>query len=394
MANVVVARPEAVGREDLLDVLAQGGALPGQVAAGNGAGGGDQVPLQVDAALALPVERGLQQVAQQRHHPQEDRAVPHRRHPAMADACGRSRRQLDRRLHRPGAAEAIRLQPGQVVPDGDGVAKALAVQAREVSGCSLGQIAFRARRQQALQLRDRAGIAAVQVRVGDQQPDQVQQPLQIQEARVAMALQPAFAIACRPDALVETVQVGPQRRLQLALVGGNDAAECRKSLRPAGSEVGIGQCRGHLLDHRDRHRPLASGVPLEAGGQGGEQPPADPLHRPGQLQGLGEGQPPGPAGVGGVDDHGNALLHRGDQALLQRLLDVPPGALHGGIAEHFGAERIGREDQGRRLPRTAEQGRQRVGEGRLAAGGGADQQVAAQGGHAGGGAGDPDSHER
>jgi len=55
-----------------------------------------------------------------------------------------------------------------------------------------------------------------------------------------------------------------------------------------------------------------------------------------------------------------------------------PGALHGRIAKDLGADRIGGEHQGRRFTGGGEQGRQGLGQGGLATGGQADQQMAAQ----------------
>jgi hypothetical protein len=77
--------------------------------------------------------------------------------------------------------------------------------------------------------------------------------------------------------------------------------------------------------------------------------------------------------MGGIDDHRNAGRHRLDQPLLQALLDIDPGALHGSIAKHLGADRIGGEHQGRRFSGGGEQRRQGPGQGGLTAGGRADQ---------------------
>ena len=138
---------------------------------------------------------------------------------------------------------------------------------------------------------------------------------------------------------------------------------------------------------RLRHLAFAMAVPLQAGGQRGVEPPADPLHRRRQQQGLGEGQAPGPAGMGGIDDHRNPRGDGLDQPLLEALLDVNPGALHGRIAKDLGPDRIGGEHQGRRFSSGGEQGRQGSGQGGLAAGRRADQQMAAQRRLCGGGQG-------
>ena len=56
--------------------------------------------------------------------------------------------------------------------------------------------------------------------------------------------------------------------------------------------------------------------------------------------------------MGGIDDHRGALLHRCDQPLLEPLLDVSPGPLHGGIAKHLSSDRVRGQDQRRGLSRS------------------------------------------
>ena len=91
--------------------------------------------------------------------------------------------------------------------------------------------------------------------------------------------------------------------------------------------------------------------------------------------------------MGGIDDHRNPRGDGLDQPLLEALLDVNPGALHGRIAKDLGPDRIGGEHQGRRFSSGGEQGRQGSGQGGLAAGRRADQQMAAQRRLCGGGQG-------
>ncbi len=74
VAHVVVAVAEAVGGEQLLEVLAQGGGLGGEVGAGDGLGALDQVLGQGDAGC--PIKGLLQQVAQQGEHPPNTGASP------------------------------------------------------------------------------------------------------------------------------------------------------------------------------------------------------------------------------------------------------------------------------------------------------------------------------
>ena len=172
VAHVVVPGAEAVGGEELLEILAEGGRFAAQVGTGDRFGGGDQVLVQADAALGRAVKRHLQQVAQQRHHPQEHRPIAQRRQPAMNRARGpRQRRQLQRRRAGDRAAEAVGLQPGQISADGAGIGVAGTVQPAE-NGCgAIGQVALRQRREDRLQLLGAGGIGGGQIRPGAQQPD-------------------------------------------------------------------------------------------------------------------------------------------------------------------------------------------------------------------------------
>ena len=392
MAHVVVGGAEAVGGEQLLEVLAQGGGFTGQVAAGDGGGGSDQLLMKREAAARIAIKGLVEQVAQQGHHPLEHRPIAHRRVAAVDAAlntaamrCRRHFRQPDRRQAVPPEAEAIGLQPVQIATDRPRSAVALPMQPHEESRSPLRQIARRQGRDDRLQLLAADWIGGGELRVTAEQANQEKQPLQIEQARVAMQLPVGLAGPGAADAPLQCRQLSDQQRLQVVVMAGHHRAERRKALRPAGPHMGIGQGGRHLLDHGLGHLTLAPAVPRQAGGQGGVEPPADPLHRRRQQQGLGDAQAPGAAGLGGIDDRRNAGRHRLDQPLLQPLLDVDPGPLHGRIAKHLGADRIGGEHQGRRFTGGGEQGRQGSGQGGLTAGWRADQQMAAQWRRGGGG---------
>ena len=166
-------------------------------------------------------------------------------------------------------------------------------------------------------------------------------------------------------------------------MGRHHSADRRKALRPARPEMGISKGSGHLLDHRHRHGPLAPAVPLQGGGQIGVEPPANPLHGCWQRKSLGDRQAPGAAGMGGINDHRSASDHGLLDALVQALLDIHPGALHCCITKHFSADHVGGKHQRWGLTGASEQGRQCLCQRGFAAGGLADQQVAAQGHHRG-----------
>jgi len=93
--------------------------------------------------------------------------------------------------------------------------------------------------------------------------------------------------------------------------------------------------------------------------------------------------------MGDIDVHRKPRGDGLDKPSLKALLDDDPGALRGRIAEHLGADRIGGERQGRLFTGGGEQGRQGLGQGGLAAGGRADQQMAVQRRRSGGGQGGP-----
>ncbi len=172
--------------------------------------------MQVAAALGWPIKRQLQQVAQQGHHPQEHRPITHWRQAAMNGAprvlSGRARRQLDRRRTGHSTAKAIGLQPGQIAPDGIGISKTLPVQPGQKGSGPVRQVSFWQGREDRLQLLSAGGIACGQIGPAAQQLDQVEQALQVQQARIAMALQLAFTVGGGADAPVQPGQLRLQHR--------------------------------------------------------------------------------------------------------------------------------------------------------------------------------------
>jgi hypothetical protein len=75
----------------------------------------------------------------------------------------------------------------------------------------------------------------------------LEQALQIEQARVAVALQLALAVAGGADAAIQGGQLRPQQRLKLIEVAGHHGADGGTALRPGRSEMQIGQGGGHLL---------------------------------------------------------------------------------------------------------------------------------------------------
>ena len=91
--------------------------------------------------------------------------------------------------------------------------------------------------------------------------------------------------------------------------------------------------------------------------------------------------------MGGIDNHRSASSHGLLNALVQPLLDIHPGALDCCITKHLSSDHVSGKHQRWGLTGASEQGRQGLGEGGFAAGGLADQQVAAEGRHRGRGNG-------
>jgi hypothetical protein len=145
VAHVVVACPEAVGGQQLLQVLAQGGGLPRQVGAGDLLHRLDQVAGQV--AAVLPIEGLLQHMAQQGEHPTEHRAVPQGRQPPVHPSRrghhrGQQGGQLDRGSDGVGSGEALPLQPDQVGAQGRRIAVAVPMQPPQQGPGPIGQVAL------------------------------------------------------------------------------------------------------------------------------------------------------------------------------------------------------------------------------------------------------------
>ena len=140
-----------------------------------------------------------------------------------------------------------------------------------------------------------------------------------------------------------------------------------------------------ITDHRDRHRPLTRLCPLQTGVERRGEPPADPLHGSGESQSLGIEQPPGPAGVGCIDDDGAIGTDRSLQALQHQRAHLIPGSLHRRVTEQLSADRISGEHQRCCAILCSQQRRQLMGHRCFSTTGSADQQVTAQGcfGHPG-----------
>ena len=179
MAHVVVGGAEAVGGEELLEVLAQGGGFAGKVGAGDGSGGGDQLLMERERAGRIAIKGLVKQVAQQGHHPLEHRPIAHRRVAAMDAAlksagvrCRRHFRQPNRSQGFSPKAEAIGLQPVEIPTDRPHIAKALPMQPAQEGCCPLRQIARGQRRHNRLQLLAGEGITGVELGVSAEQADQ------------------------------------------------------------------------------------------------------------------------------------------------------------------------------------------------------------------------------
>ena len=114
------------------------------------------------------------------------------------------------------------------------------MQPAQEDGSPLRQIPLRQGRHDPLQQLSGDWIGGVELGVTAQQANQKQQPLQIEQPRVAMELPVGFTGPGATDAAVQRRQLGGQQGLQVVVVGGHHGAEGRKPLSPTGPEVRIG----------------------------------------------------------------------------------------------------------------------------------------------------------
>jgi hypothetical protein len=184
--------------------------------------------------------------------------------------------------------------------------------AAEVGGGPFRQIAFRRRGAEMLQGGGGDGIAGVQAVEGGEQAQQEKQPLQIQQAGIAVevALLGAVAVESIADLPIELLQ--PLQQLSgLTLprrwIEGDDRGE---TLRPARAKLAMAKRMMTIADHGCGHGPIPPGGPLQVGGQGGGEPLANPFNRRWEGEHLGVMEAPGAAGVGAIDDHRDGGRHR------------------------------------------------------------------------------------
>ena len=219
VAHVVIAHPETIGGEDLLGILAQAGGFVRQIGTRDGAALFNQVALQIAPTRRITIEWLLQQVPQQREQADEHRPISERWDAAMHPTRRRNPgppqgqgRWLERRGHRQGAAEPLVIQPGQIGTDGRDIAVARAVQMPQEGRGTISQVARRQRREQGFQFGAGGGIIAAELGIRREQLEQIKEPLEIQQARVAVERKAFLTIQGRADALIETGQFLAQKR--------------------------------------------------------------------------------------------------------------------------------------------------------------------------------------
>ena len=127
-----------------------------------------------------------------------------------------------------------------------------------------------------------------------------------------LRLDGALAVERIADAAIKAGQAVTQIVVCGALAGGRVEGHDRgKAFGAIGLEEAVVEAGVKFLDPHLGYRPIAAQGPGLALLQRCGEPPADPLHWLRQLQQLRVKQPPGPAGVGGVDDHRRAGRHGG-----------------------------------------------------------------------------------
>ena len=227
----------------------------------------------------------------------------------------------------PAAGEALLIQPLQIGCHRQRIAVATAMQPLQQGCRQLGAAACGQGREQLEQLRIAGGPRRCQLGIATLQRNEVEEPLEIQQPGVAVQGVAALAQGTGLDAglqlAVRAVDVGPQ----VAPVARFQPHHRRKPFPPLRRTGGLQQLGAVLLDHRFSDGVLSLAVPLQAEVSGGIEPPAHPLHRQGEVEGLGDRQPVLASGVGGIEDNRLSGLQRSPQPLTDACLNRSPGGI-------------------------------------------------------------------
>ena len=192
-----------------------------------------------------------------------------------------------------------------------------------------------------------------------------------------MQLVGRIAVGRPADAGLQVGQVAGDQGLQRHPLPRLQPHHQGKGLLPVRCGTGLQEVGAVLVDNQLRHRVGAAEIPVQALGQRRIQPPAHPLHRHRQHQGLGDRQPERPFDVAGIEDHGFAAGEGQAELPVDLRFHLRPAAQYAGIAIELLTNRGAGDDPHGGLIRPLQVAGQDPRCGALAAGRRADQQVEA-----------------
>ena len=217
-------------------------------------------------------------------------------------------------------------------------------------------------------------IAGAEAWKPTEQLQQIEQSLQVQQARVAMPVLGLLPVAGRCNALVEARDLRAQLRFQILGCRWVVVDQRGKPLGSIRLKVAIMERCCELTHHQFGHLARALLVPLQADLKRRAQPPADPLHWPLQFEPLGQCQTPWTTRVGGIDQDRTSCRDAGLNSGVQPFFHLMPVALDHRVAVELLTDPIRGEEL--RIQQRCQQLRN----GALPARRRSDQEVAAQGG--------------
>lgn len=280
----------------------------------------------------------------------------------------------------PMGGEAHGIEPVEVGGDGAGVVVTGAMEAAEEGGGAVGDTGGGKGSEELAEFGIEGGVRRGQLWVITQQPQEVEETLKIQQPGVAMQFMGGITVGATVDAVIEAGKSGGDELLEGNALAGLEANDMHEALLPLRHRCRLEQLGAMATDDGLWHRPLPLIVPGEALLEGSIEPPADPLNRCREVEGLGDGEAKGTADVTGLEDDGGPLVDGIFQLLLDHGFYLLPVAEAGGIAIELLAD-VGAGDVAN-LRRMGLEEKGLVEEscgGAFAAAGGTDEEMKAQG---------------
>jgi len=232
----------------------------------------------------------------------------------------------------PAGGEAHGIEPVEVGGDGDGVVVTGAMEAAEEGGGAVGDTGGGKGSEKLLQFGIEGSVRRGQLWVITQQPQEVEETLKIQQPGVAMQFMGSVAVGPTLDAGIQARESGVDELVQGDALAGLEADDMDKAFLPLRHRCRLEQLGAMATDDGFWNRTLPLIVPGEALLKGCIEPPADPLNRCREVEGLGDGEAKGTADVTGLEDDGRPLVDGLFQLLLDHGFYLLPVAEAGGIA--------------------------------------------------------------